>query len=156
MMIYRAFSNLALGVALLLGNTHSAEAKWLLTAQEAELIGKQSQMQEPAASKPGNGPKILVSNPKLLSKVTPPIDISVSFTPGQSGHQPDMKSLKVIVVGFFDFDITDRVREYLHGTKLDVKDAAFPSGRHRIRMHIKDKQGNPNEKDLIVTVANGD
>ncbi|SCA56861.1 conserved exported hypothetical protein [Candidatus Terasakiella magnetica] len=151
-MKYPLISSFFVGLALVL-TSPSAHAKWLLSAQEAEYIGKSPAMQEPMAAQTGIGPKILVSNPKFLSSVTPPVDISVAFTPGQSGHNPDMESLKVVVVGFFDFDITDRVREYLEGTHLNVKDAAFPVGRHRIRMRIKDEKGNANEKDLIVTVS---
>jgi hypothetical protein len=64
-----------------------------------------------------------------------------------------MDTLEVSLIGFFDIDITDRVREYIQGSNLEVKEASLPSGSHRLRMSIKDVSGNPNERDLLVTVA---
>jgi hypothetical protein len=65
----------------------------------------------------------------------------------------DMKTLKVTLIGFIDFNITDRLVEYIKGTNLDVDGAKLPIGKHRLRILIKDVDGNPNERDVVVTVS---
>ena len=108
---------------------------------------------EPVAAVEGPGPLIVVSNPKALERVRSPVKIQVSFEPGRSGLPPAMETLKVTLIGFFDIDITDRLREYVEGTRLNVEEADLPTGNHRIRMAIRDTTGNPNERDVIVLVV---
>lgn len=126
---------------------------WLVTAEEAAQVRvEDGQVQQLAAAVTGPGPEIVVRNPRALEKIHAPIDILVTFEPGDSGLPPDMSSFKATLVGFFDIDLTSRVKDHLQGTRLDVKDANLPRGRHRIRIAIRDTQGNPNERDLNVTI----
>ena len=125
---------------------------WLITPEEAALQMRDGDYAEPVAATEGPGPVILLKNPRMLKKLRSPIDIFIAFEPGKSGKPADMKTLKVTLIGFININITDRLVEYIKGTNLDVEDAKLPSGKHRLRMRIKDVDGNPNERDVVVTV----
>jgi len=71
-----------------------------------------------------------------LEFIRSPLPIFIAFKPGKSGKPPNMSSLTVTVLGFFDIDITDRVVEYIRGNDLDIKDF----------------DGNPNERIIKVNV----
>ena len=90
----------------------------------------------------------------MLKSLHSPIDIFIAFEPGESGKPADVETLKVTLVGFININITDRLREYIKGSNLDVEEAKLPSGKHRLRMRIKDIDGNANERDVVVTVLN--
>ncbi len=125
---------------------------WLITPEEAALQMRDGDYAEPVAATEGPGPVILLKNPRMLKKLRSPIDIFIAFEPGKSGKPADMKTLKVTLIGFININITDRLVEYIKGTNLDVEEAKLPSGKHRLRMRIKDVDGNPNERDVVVTV----
>jgi len=131
-----------------------AGPKWLVTPFEARVVGTSTDtVKEPVAAVAGPGPAIVVRHPKLLERVISPLDIFVEFRPGESGLDVNMKTLAVTLIGFVDFDITDRVREYIRGTNLEVEQAELPTGTHRLRLAIKDVDGNPNERDMVVHVV---
>ena len=132
----------------------SAGSKWLVTPEEAAKVRMpEGDFKELVAAVEGPGPAIVVQNPKALQRLNSPVNIVVSFEPGTSGLPPNMGTLKVTLIGFFDIDLTDRVREYVEGTRLNVEEADLPTGKHRIRMAIRDTTGNPNERDVIVQVV---
>lgn len=130
----------------------AAEGDWLITLEEASLQIREGSYAEPVAAVEGPGPIIAVKNPKMLQQLQSPIDIFIAFEPGKSGKPADMRTLKVTLIGFINFNITDRLREYIKGNSLDVEQAKLPAGKHRLRMSIKDVGGNPNERDVVVTV----
>jgi len=131
----------------------SAGENWLITPEEAAMQVRDGEMAIPVAAVEGPGPNILLKDPKMLKKLVSPVDIYVAFEPGASKKPADMRSLKVTLVGFIDINITDRLKEYIKGTNLEVEKANLPSGKHRLRMHIEDVAGNPNERDIFVTVV---
>ena len=135
-------------------NSLKAGDKWFIAPEDVKRAGTPNlqNMQVLGAIK-GKGPAIHVQDPKALKKLNTPVKILISFVPGQSGEFPDMKSLLVTLFGFFEIDITDRVREYIDGYKLNVEDADIPEGRHLIRITIEDVSGNTNERDIVLNVA---
>ncbi len=137
---------------ILCAPARAGQDDWLITPAEAAMQIKDGNYAEPVAAVEGPGPVIVLKNPKMLKRLHPPIDIFIAFEPGKSGKPADMKTLKVTLVGFIDINITDRLIEYIKGTNLDVEKAKLPSGNHRLRMRIKDVDGNPNERDVVVTV----
>jgi hypothetical protein len=131
-----------------------AGPKWLITPEEAAKVRSLTgDFKEPAAAVEGPGPLILVRNPKALQSVRSPVNIFVVFKPGKSGQPPDMSTLSVTLIGFFNINITDRVREYVKTSSLEIEEADLPSGSHQLRIAIKDISGNPNERDAVVSVA---
>ena len=142
----------ALPVLVLWSPAGAITDEWLITPEETAMQLRDGSYAEPVAAVEGPGPEIVVKNPKMLQRLQSPIDIFIAFEPGKSGKPADMKTLKVTLIGFIDFNITDRLREYIKGNSLDVEKAKLPSGEHRLRMRIKDVDGNPNERDVVVTV----
>lgn len=139
--------------ALYFGPAAAGSDFWLVTAEEAAKVKlADDQIQQLAAAVAGPGPQIIVHNPRALGKLHAPVDILVTFEPGDSGLPPNMSSFKATLIGFFDIDLTDRVKEHLQGTSLDVKNANLPTGSHLIRIAILDTKGNANERDLKVTI----
>jgi len=131
-----------------------AGPKWLVTPFEASVVGTTADaVKEPVAAVAGPGPVIVVRHPKLLERVTSPLDIIVEFRPGASGLDANMKTLTVTLIGFIDFDITDRMREYIRGRNLEMEQAELPTGKHRLRLAIRDVGDNPNERDMVVNVV---
>lgn len=154
MLIFRCLRSLVLLSTLILA-APAAQATyqgWLISPEEAALQVREGQVAEPVAAVEGAGPSIVLKNPKALERLHSPIDIFVQFLPGKSGKPADMKTLKVTLVGWIDINITDRVLEYVKDGALQVEKAKLPSGRHRLRMHIQDVVGNPNERDIVVVV----
>ena len=49
-------------------------------------------------------------------------------------------------------DITDRVRDYVAGTTIDVAESNLPSGKHTVEIQISDTGGNRSQKLFTVTV----
>jgi len=146
-----------LQIAPLAGVAHADSGLWLVTAEEAMRAKvPQGNVFEPVAAKVGPGPEIVVKTPRALERIQPPVDILVTFEPGKSGLPPVMDTFKATLIGFFDVDLTDRVREYIKGNQLDVKDAKLPNGNHRIRLTIRDTEDNANERDLTVKIVSGD
>ena len=141
-----------LSVMVLGSSAGAATDNWLITPEEAQLQVRDGGYAELVAATEGPGPEIVLKDPKMLKKLRSPIDIFIAFEPGKSGKPADMKTLKVTLIGFININITDRLIEYIRGTNLDVEEAKLPSGKHRLRMRIKDVDGNPNERDVVVTV----
>lgn len=130
----------------------SATADWLITPEEAQLQRRSESYTEPVAAAQGAGPLIVLKNPKMLTELRSPIDILVIFEPGISGKPANMKTIEIRLVGWVSIDITERLRKYIKGNILDIEEAKLPTGRHRLRVSIKDVDGNSNERELVVRV----
>jgi hypothetical protein len=139
---------------VVLSSSYTWAGMWLVTPEEAAKAGERAEgWKELAAAIEGAGPTIVVHDPRALNRVRAPLNIFVSFEPGKSGESPDMDTLSVTLIGFFDIDITDRVREHIIGDALKVDEANLPEGSHRLRLSIKDLSGNANERDMVVNVV---
>ncbi len=131
-----------------------AECGWLITPEEAARAGPPPVADAlPAAAEEGPGPLIVVMNPKALERLHSPVNILVRFEAGGSGEPPDMQSLTVTLRGFISIDITDRLRAYLLGATLAVREAELPVGNHRIRLMVADVAGNLSARDVTLIVV---
>ena len=63
-----------------------------------------------------------------------------------------MESLRLEYKKAWGFDITDRVREYITGTKIEVDESELPDGRHTIEILISDTAGNRSREQFSVTI----
>jgi hypothetical protein len=145
----------AAGLMLLAACAFAAERRWLITPEEAARAGAGAAVEtaEPMSAPPGYGPLIVIEDPRLLERLRSPVNILVSFRPGESGLPPDMKSFSATLRGFINIDITARLREYLRETTLAVDRADLPAGNHRIRMVVADTGGNLTARDLVLVVV---
>jgi hypothetical protein len=63
-----------------------------------------------------------------------------------------MESLKLEYKKDWGIDITDRVREYVAGTTIDVAESNLPRGKHTVEIQISDTHGNRSQELFTVTV----
>ena len=131
----------------------SLQDGWLITPQEAAT---------PAAESPGGsvldvgrqeinlGPTIEILKPSDGGKASGPIEIQINFVP-KTGPV-DVNSLKVTVVKFLSIDITDRLRDYVSPSGIQVKEAKIPAGKHIVRISVADVQGARSVKEIEFEV----
>jgi len=142
-----------LGV-ILLETTASADRKWLITPEEAARVqAPTGDVKDLVSTARGSGPLIIVRNPKAFEHPRSPLKIFIAFEPGNSGQLPAMETLLVTLIGFIDINITDRLRDYISGTNIIVREAELPTGIHRLRILIKDMSGNPSERTVAIKVT---
>ncbi len=132
----------------------SLQDGWLITPQEAAST--------PAAALPGGapfevgrqdsnlGPTIEILKPNDGGKASGPIEIQINFVP-KTGPV-DLSSLKVTVVKFLSIDITDRLRDYVSPSGIQVKEAKIPAGKHIVRISVADAQGARSVKEIEFEV----
>lgn len=99
-----------------------------------------------------DGPKIQIASPTHNGTYEGPFPIKVEFLPGPKGYDVDIASLKLEYKKAWGIDITDRVRDYVSGTVIDVADSELPSGRHTVEIEIADVQENLSRQIFTITV----
>ena len=97
------------------------------------------------------GPEIVVESPEPDKTYRPPVPIDVRFV-SRSDVPIDPESLRVTYLKFWGIDITDRVKEFLVGDRIQVPNAKLPSGRHRLRVSISDQKGTTTVQDFSLRV----
>lgn len=129
----------------------SAHAEWLIQPDEARMADAPASAKQPL-SLSAQGPRITVHKPELLNQVRPPVDILVTFAPGDSGAKPDLASLRVHLLKFINIDITDRLKKFLKGDRLDVTGAEVPTGNHRLRVTLADTNGQESQREFRLVI----
>ncbi len=120
----------------------ASEPVWLMTEGEAALAPPP--LTRAAAELPRSGPVIKIVTPQQAAEVTAPFVVEIQFEQRVGGAAVKMATL----------DITDRVKPYVleKETKLLVKEAKIPVGRHRLKLLIADAEGRLTGEILEVTV----
>jgi len=98
------------------------------------------------------GPIIKIESPIHNRTYEGPFPILVEFAPGPKGYEVDISSLKLEYKKAWGIDITDRVSEFITGTKIDVKESELPAGRHTVEIEIADSAKNISRQIFTVTV----
>jgi hypothetical protein len=99
-----------------------------------------------------NGPVIQIDSPEDQGLYQAAFPIRVEFKPGPEGHRVDMESLQLEYKMAWGIDITNRVREYVHGNVIDVAESELPKGKHTIEIQIDDSAGHRSSRLFTVTV----
>ena len=99
-----------------------------------------------------NGPVIQIDSPSNDGVYEGPFPIKVAFQAGPLGHPVDMETLKLEYKMAWGIDITDRVREYIDGTQIDVQESELPEGKHTVEIQIEDIEGHQSSRLFTVTV----
>ena len=102
-----------------------AEHRTLLLVSQSELDALPSDTPVAWSSKPTSpeGPEIAIASPTHNATYEGPFPIKVEFLPGPKGYEVDIASLKLEYNKAWGIDITDRVREFITGTVIDVKES---------------------------------
>ena len=124
------------------------EAVWLMTEGEAALASAPVTR----APLPNDGPVITIITPQQGAEVTSPFPVEIQFEPRPGGALPKMDTLKLTALKIFEIDITDRVKPYVGESRLFVKEAKIPTGRHRLKLTIEDVAGRQTGQILELTV----
>ena len=136
---------------------------WLITPEEAAAPGVPannvglsdqaiSQGSEPleVGREVDTGPIIEVLKPASNKVEVVPVEVWVQFAARSA--PVDISSLKVQVVKLVLIDITDRVRPYTDVQGIHIPDAKLPSGEHKVRISLADREGGLTRKEMVVTV----
>jgi hypothetical protein len=99
-----------------------------------------------------NGPVIRIESPEDGGVYEGPFPIQIEFEAGPLGHAVDMQTLKLEYKKAWGIDITDRVRAYIRGTRIDVAESELPRGRHKVEIQIEDVEGHESRRLFTVTV----
>jgi hypothetical protein len=99
-----------------------------------------------------NGPVIQIDSPQNDGVYEGPFPIKVAFLAGPEGHPVDMDSLKLEYKVAWGIDITDKVREYIDGTQIDLAESELPKGKHSVEIQIEDTAGHESSQVFTVTV----
>ncbi len=99
-----------------------------------------------------DGPRIEIDSPIHNGTYEGPFPIKVAFLPGPKGHEVDLDSLKLEYKKAWGIDITSRVRDYIAGTVIDVKESELPTGRHTVEVEIADVADNVSRQIFTVTI----
>jgi len=98
------------------------------------------------------GPTIAIASPTNNATYEGPFPIKVEFLPGPKGYAIDLDSLKLEYKKAWGIDITDRVRDYITGTAIDVAESELPTGRHTVEIEIADVEANLSRQIFTVIV----
>jgi hypothetical protein len=98
------------------------------------------------------GPLIEIASPIHNGTYEGPFPIKVEFLPGPKGYEVDITTLKLEYKKAWGIDITDRVRDFVTGTVIDVKESELPRGRHTVEIEIADTHKNLSRQIFTVTV----
>jgi hypothetical protein len=146
----------AVASAILIASTASAgpEGGPLLLISQSELDALPLDTPVAWNSKPTSpeGPQIQIDSPTHNRTYEGPFPIKVEFLPGPKGHEVDISSLKIEYKKAWGIDITDRIREYITGTVIDVEETELPRGRHTVEIEIADTAENLSRQIFTVTV----
>jgi hypothetical protein len=106
------------------------------------------------SSKPTSpeGPQIAIASPTNNGTYEGPFPIKVEFLPGPKGYDVDIDSLKLEYKKAWGIDITDRVRDFITGTVIDVEESELPTGRHTVEIEIADVEDNLSRQTFTVIV----
>jgi hypothetical protein len=148
-----ASSIVMLGVLGNVGSAPAAAKSPLITAEEAKLPAFQG---HPPLKMRGMvlGPRIVVLAPQAKGEnfvSQRPVKLHVRFDT-IDGAAVDMRTLKVTYLRLFGIDITDRVKPYVNGDRIDIENAEIPAGEHAIELQIKDVQGRTSDQVLKLVV----
>jgi hypothetical protein len=132
-------------LALCLGK--SADAKELITRQEASLPDTFAEK----AVFPG--PKVVQLSPDPNAMpIRSPLRFRLKFE--TRGARIDLASLKVMYLKKPLVDLTNRIREYIAPSGIDMPDAEVPPGDHRIIIEINDADGLVGKTEILLRVRN--
>ncbi len=92
--------------------------------------------------------RVTISKEGPTVKIQPPAKLVVFFFEGKSGKPVDMSTLKVVGKKWgFSNNLTERLKPFIVGQKIDAANVEIPSGKFHLEVSIADTSG-------MKTVAN--
>jgi hypothetical protein len=124
----------------------------LVTQEEIAALPSDTPVAWGSREEDPNGPVIKIDSPQNDGVYQGPFPIKVEFLAGPLGTPVDMETLKLEYKMAWGIDITDKVREYVTGTQIDVAESELPEGRHTVEIQIEDTKDHKSVQLFTVTV----
>ena len=130
---------------------HAGHCLNLITAEEA---------QQPDAPIPRgiklttiqeNGPQIKIYSPNLDEPLRVPFMMDIAFE-ASSDKTIDLPSLSIKYLKLIPIDLTGRMKPYLNGNRIVVKDLKVPQGKHRLQFSIAYTSGEKTMMEIVLNV----
>jgi hypothetical protein len=127
----------ALCLGIVLGSTAAASAVELVTAQEA------AYPDDPYGETRGSptaGPQMEIVSPAVTALIKSPFQLKVRFS-AHGGASVDADSIAITYRKVPAVDVTQRIKPFIAGDTIDVRDAELPPGAHAFRIDVRDSRG---------------
>jgi hypothetical protein len=127
----------AICIGVVLASSAPASAVELVTAQEA------SYPDDPYGETRGSptaGPQVEIVSPAVTALIKSPFQLKVRFR-AHGGASIDAESIAITYRKVPAVDVTQRIKPFIAGDTIDIKDAELPSGAHAFRIDVRDSRG---------------
>jgi hypothetical protein len=98
-----------------------------------------------------NGPQIKIYSPNLDEPIRAPFILDIAFE-ASSDKTVDLDSLSIKCLKLIAIDLTGRMKPYLNGNRLLVKDVKVPQGKHRLQFSIAYTSGEKTMMEIVLKV----
>lgn len=123
----------------------------LITAAEAALPAWRDN--EPSMRGITRGPKVSMISPPSEDVAMPsPLHLRLRFET-YGGAKIDTNSVRVLYLKTPAVDLTSRVKPFWRNSEINVEQAEIPTGRHVLRVDIKDSEGRASTAMFTLNVT---
>jgi len=98
-----------------------------------------------------NGPQVKIYSPNLEGPLRIPFVMDIAFE-ASSDKTIDFDSLSIKYLKLIVIDLTGRMKPYLNGNRLLVKDLKVPQGKHRLQFSIAYTSGEKTVMEIVLNV----
>jgi hypothetical protein len=98
-----------------------------------------------------NGPQIKIFSPNPAEPIRVPFILDIAFE-ASSDKTVDLDSLSIKYLKLIAIDLTGRMKPYLNGNRLVVKDLKVPQGKHRLQFSIAYASGEKTMMEIVLNV----
>jgi len=98
-----------------------------------------------------NGPQIKIYSPKLDEPLRIPFIMDIAFE-ASSDKTIDPTTLSIKYLKLIAIDLTGRMKPYLNGNRLVVKEVKVPQGKHRLQFSIAYASGEKTMMEIVLNV----
>jgi hypothetical protein len=122
---------------MVLASSAAAGAVELVTAQEA------AYPDDPYGETRGSptaGPQVDIVSPAVTALIKSPFQLKVRFR-AHGGASVDTESVAITYRKVPAVDLTQRIKPFIAGDTIDLRDAELPPGAHAFRIDVRDSRG---------------
>ncbi|MCJ7784870.1 MAG: hypothetical protein MUP41_13135 [Desulfobacterales bacterium] len=98
-----------------------------------------------------NGPQIKIFSPNPAEPIRVPFILDIAFE-ASSDKTVDLDSLSIKYLKLIAIDLTGRMKPYLNGNRLVVKEVKVPQGKHRLQFSIAYASGEKTMMEIVLNV----
>ena len=130
---------------------HAGHCVTLITPEEAAQPDGLTTRGAKLTTIEGDGPQIKIYSPNLEGPLRIPFIMDIAFE-ASSEKTVDFDSLSIKYLKLIAIDLTGRMKPYLNGNRLLVKDLKVPQGKHRLQFSIAYTSGEKTMMEIVLNV----